>query len=96
MHMPNHVEPKWWNLPCIYITLDEHGASIHAALCAGALTDRQREVAREQRLGAARHGVITGTTADASQSAWNAMQCVPDDPPPPPKRMCHKRVGLRG
>jgi hypothetical protein len=55
---------------------DKRTCNWTAALCAGALTDRQREVAREQRLGAARHGVITGTTADASQSAWNAMQCV--------------------
>lgn len=58
---------------------DKRICNCPATLCAGALTDRQREVAREQRLGAARHGVITGTAADASQSAWNTMQCVPDE-----------------
>lgn len=40
---------------------------------AGVLTERQKEVAEEQRRGAARFGVTTGTTADASQTAWASL-----------------------
>ena len=38
---------------------------------AGLLTERQAEVREAQRRGAVRHGVSTGTLADASQSAWS-------------------------
>ena len=31
---------------------------------------------KEQRKGAVRQGVVTGTGADASQSAWNLSRCA--------------------